>query len=139
MKPYTWLMSKILSPGAFAVWHSMGDPEEWKYDKTNSELHHKTTGLSVHAAHRNSLKPIQDGDDLVIFIICAPLMFFFSSFTLDCTGQHKGAIGYLERHLIYGRACRLIKYLTKPEHKKKRRERNRAVFALLTVNERVKT
>lgn len=128
MKPINWIMSKVLSPGAYAVWHSMGNPEEW-VQHTDDTLMHKTTGLSIFALDKST--------DQVPSLLAYPVVFLIGSFFVDCKEPYKGAIGYLERHLIAGRVFRTLNSVKQHERKTERQKRNQAVFTRLLVNQEV--
>lgn len=129
MKLKNHIMSWILSPGAYAVWHALGDPDEWQHDGDDG-LVHKQTALEVRVvdwrtAHTAGVpRPFA----FVVTLLVSGFMF-------DCVGKYAGAIGFFERHLVAVRAYRAVKVLHKHKHRSQRVERNRQVFAKLTVNE----
>lgn len=124
MKLQNRIMSWVLSPGAYAVWHSMGAVEEWQID--GDALVHKTTQIQVNVIDYRPHVPA---------FIGAPITFLIGSFVLDCEGPYKGAIGYFERHLIAGRAFRLQKKLHRRHRTRRRRSASTDVFKKLMVNE----
>lgn len=126
MKLSNRIMSWILSPGAYAVWHSMGNPEEWRWDAPSEQLIHQS-GLWL---------PLLDKSTKEIpAVIAYPTVFVLGTFVLDCGGEYKGAIGHLERHLIAGRAYRLKNRLCRQAQLSIRKRRNQAVFTKLLVNQ----
>lgn len=142
MKLSNRIMSWILSPGAYAVWHAAGNPEEWKWDKDSECVEHKTNGVRVLA--------INNTDPSLPWLFTVPIAFVIASFLVDCEAPYRGAIGHFERHLIAGRIYRLRNRLRREQsgpgfwktlrenHRKKRAlrlERNRQVFSKLTVNQ----
>lgn len=130
MKIRNRIMSWVLSPGAYAVWHSMGNPGEWVIG--SDDLTHKTglrvTVLNWRNAHEQGFpRPI-----------AAFVAFIIGAFIMDCEGEYAGAIGYLERHIIAGRAYRLVKKLRRGRRgSSARQKKNTAVFTKLTVNQEV--
>ena len=84
MKLKNRVMSWILHPSAYLVWHSMGNPEEWENDdgKYLRTMRHRPTG--VHFWIGNS-------------------SFFFDGYG----SQWKHSIGLLDRHLLWPRARKL--------------------------------
>lgn len=79
MKLRNRIMSWILSPGAYAVWHALGAPEEWEptfIDKEVYHLVHKPTGVDLWVPS--------------------------GAFYFDCRNTElNNAIGPLERHLVW--------------------------------------
>lgn len=125
MKLSNRIMSWVLSPGAYAVWHSLGNPEEWQYHHDSDYITHKTTQVRL-------IVPNEDTVDLP-YTVAGPLAFLVGSFMLDCLEPFENSIGLFERHLIAGRAARVRNKLRKARDSRK--QRNRALFSKLMVNE----
>ena len=121
MKLKNRIMSWILSPGAYALWHSMGNPEEWERSGT-SYMHKQHRWISFDAPY-GEIPPI----------ICGALICIIGSFAFDLNNRH--AIGLFERHLIAGRGYRLAKRIYKQSSTL--RKNNMNLFTTLTVNETV--
>lgn len=122
MKFKNWLMSKLLSPGAYATWHAMGNPDEWEeHGSDRGWLRHKQAGLAFGSG----------GDAPFRWMAALVAPFFF-----DGHPAYQGhCIGLLERHLVYLRAHRLVNELRRRERTKIFREANQKVFTLLLINE----
>lgn len=137
MKLYQWLMSKILSPGAYAVWHAMGAPEEWGWDGDRTELVHKTTvRVELHLWWKvgDTCNPLT----VIIFpliLLILVLSYLASSFTAMPKGPFEGSIGWIDQGLIAGRALRLRKALIKRKTISSRQQRNMDLFTKLTINQ----
>lgn len=142
MKLSNRIMSWILSPGAYALWHSASNAEEWRWHRDHEYIEHKTNGVRVTV--------INSTDPSVPWLITVPLAFLFGTFVIDCEDPYRGAIGYFERHIIAGRVYRLRNRLRRLqdgpgfwkafwENRRKKKElrlaRNKAVFSKLTVNQ----
>lgn len=134
MKISNRIMSWILSPGAYALWHSMGNPDEWSYrsDSNTSSLRHHS-GVSVEIGRWWNL-PLPFW--LIPLLWIAPMISWaFWPAILDCEGPFEGSVGYLERHFIAGRAMRLRGKLVKSKKVNHRKQRNRDLFTKLTINQ----
>ena len=128
MKLHNRIMSWILSPGAYAVWHALGVREEWTHDG-DDELVHKATGVRLFVLNWRNAPDVP-----VVFAFV--VVFFVGGFIFDCKGEgHRGAIGYLERHIVAIRAYWVVRWLHLRDHGSARKKANMAVFTKLTVNE----
>lgn len=125
MKLKNRIMSWLLSPGAYAVWHSLGSPEEWEYFHDRDYIRHKTTEVKLKLLNEESVE--------MPYWIAGFITFLAGSFFVDCHEPYEGTIGYFERHLIAGRAARTRNKLRKL--RKARKQRNMALFSKLMVNE----
>lgn len=140
MKLSSRIMSWILSPGAYAVWHSMGNPEEWEWCRFGDDdkaLRHKPTHLHIDMVEWWELPPAVWAIPFMWFV---PLLcWMLWPCVIDCRGEYAGAIGYLERHIIAGRALRLRTTLLRPPASVRsiRKRRNQAVFTKLLINQEV--
>lgn len=104
MKLKNRIMSWILSPGAYAVWHALGAPEEW-------------VGASADDSASHTIRHIPTGVQLWVAS---------GGFFLDCHAPFNGAIGLIDRHILWPRARRIRKkLLAKPS-------KNRALFVRMT-------
>lgn len=102
MKLRNRLMSWILSPGTYMVWHALGDPEEWKLD--SHTLVHKATGFNLWVANGSWFYGEWDGDKREVF-------------------------GLFERHLLQFRVRRVVRKLKEPTGW---RARNHRLFTRMT-------
>lgn len=110
MKLKNRIMSWILSPGAYAVWHALGAPEEWLADPHT--LRHCATGVQLWTSS-------------------GP---FFLDAHYDGQLSSPGAIGYFERYLLWPRAWRARRVLRR-KLVSARKQANMDIFKKLTVNE----
>lgn len=120
------IMSWILSPGAYAVWHALGNPEEWDYVPDRDFIRHKTTAVQLVVMNEATVE--------TPYFIAGFFAFLAGFFLFDARGDYEGSIGIFERHLVVGRAVRTRNKLRKMASNS-RTARNRALFAKLTVNE----
>ena len=134
MKLKNRIMSWVLSPGAYALWHSMGSPDEWVWHAYKDPLfEHKTTQLCV----RMDLwwkMPVPCYLFPPLWIVVVLVWAFWPNagfYVVD----HDAAIGPIDAQLIAGRMMRLRKRLLYLERTKNKRAANLAVFKRLTVNE----
>lgn len=132
MKLHNRIMSWLLSPGAYAAWHAMSNPEEWIWDEENDTIDHKT-GVFFWVKRWWNIAPAPLMWIPPFCFFTVPMMWALWPVFLDAYGEYRGAIGYFERHLIAGRAARLRDKLRKKNNV--RRKRNQAVFTKLTVNQ----
>lgn len=126
MKLHNRIMSWILSPGAYAVWHSLGNSEEWDCRPDRDWIEHKTTGVRLNLLNEENVA--------APYFIAGFLAFIIGSFVVDCRDPYEGTIGFFERHLIAGRAARTRNKL-RTARLGSRKQRNRALFSKLMVNE----
>lgn len=124
MKLKNRIMSWILSPGAYAVWHAAGSPEEWELENHDRFLRHKATGILLWVGY----------DGLILF------RGIFGAFVFDgedrWTGINRPAcIGLFERHIVYPKLMQCALSLMKARKNAERDAANRALFAKLIVNE----
>lgn len=123
MKIKNRIMSWVLSPGAYAVWHALGNSEEWEVEAERLKHKRADVRLFVLNCYHEDAPPA---------VVAFPVTCIVSGFLFDCAGKDKGAIGYLERHLIAPRAYRVMRQLARVGD---RRKKNRNVFTKLTVNQ----
>ena len=116
MKIKNYIMSKILSPGAYAVWHSLGNPEEWG-DPSRHTLPHQSGAVNLDVSY---------GASRFYQFLCG-------GFEFD--DIERPFLGWFERHLVYPRALRMLRRRDKLARMSERKKRNLAVFIKLTVNE----
>lgn len=85
------LMKLILSPGAYMVWHALGNPEEWRTDGSDRlpNICHLPTATWFYC-----MGPFDGG-------------FFFDWYD-NSGGRKMGALGALDRHLVWIRASRVV-------------------------------
>lgn len=119
MKLKNRIMSWILSPGAYALWHSMGNPEEWEEIKDNHTwyLRHKPSTMCM--------------------LYGRGCMYGFRGFFLD--GSHRygvgHCIGYFERHLVYPRVRACLKRIRYMQRTSDFRKANTNLLSKLTINQ----
>jgi hypothetical protein len=109
------LMRLILSPGAFMVWHALGNPEEWRRDGSFVMLHTPTNIRFLYPWPDNSWEKF--------------LNRVMVGFMFDGTEEYEGSIGYFDRHILHARACRVELYLTSDQRLSRR---NHALFVTMT-------
>lgn len=135
MKLKNRIMSWILSPGAYALWHSMGNPEEWKWHGDREAFYNDSARLWVKMTlwwtegppFPVLLIPPMSIIAVVLWILW-PFVWFY------CDGYQEG-IGWIDRNLIAGRAMRLRSKLIKRDFASKKLKHNRDIFTKLTVNQ----
>lgn len=88
MKIRNRIMSWILSPAAYLVWHAMGNLDEWGSPHEGYKIAHQPTG--------------------VVFWVANGRWFF------DGHGGWSGSIGLFDRHFLWPRAKRVIKHTLSP-------------------------
>jgi hypothetical protein len=129
------IMSWILSPGAFALWHSMGNPDEWKWDVDNSRLLNDRACLYVKVQLWWELAPTPL---LVVPPFCfvlTPICWMLWPFIGFWCYNYEDGIGWFDRNVIAGRAMRLRTKLMKRDRVSKKQRQNSAIFTKLTVNQ----
>lgn len=126
-----WLMQKLLSPGAYALWHSMGNPDEWKWYENDEFFWHigSSTKIPFERWWRIAPPALYIVPPFLLFI--PPLLWAFWPCSFDCNG----AIGLFERHLVAGRAIRLYSKLRRREKTMAQRQKNQDLFTKLTINQ----
>lgn len=136
MKLKNRLMAGLLSPGAYALWHSMGNPEEWEWrDCKEPYFRHKGSHLVVRMDLWWRL-PLPCY--VFPFLWWVPLASWaLHPIWIHCVDQEAG-LGLCDRFLIAGRASRLRGRITRHLKAQQKRKSNSNILAALTVNEVVK-
>ena len=134
MKLKNRIMAALLSPGAYALWHSMGNPEEWEWRDDGKEpyFRHKGSHLKV---CMDLWWRIPGPCYLFPFLWWIPLLSWaFNPIWIYCVDQDEG-LGICDRFLIAGRAARLRGRIIRHLKNQQRRKSNSNILAALTVNE----
>lgn len=135
MKLKNRIMSWLLSPGAYALWHSMGNPEEWMWDQENERFYNKSAQLYVRMRLWWTEGPpfplllIPPITIVALFLWAAWPFVWFTCYS------YEDGIGWIDRNLIAGRAMRLRGKLMRRDYKSKKQKQNTAIFTKLTVNQ----
>lgn len=120
MKIRNRIMSWILSPGAYAVWHALGNPGEW----------HEEADRLTHLQTHITLQADQNAPAIARWLFLR--MFLMDGY--ESRGTNRFMLFY-ERPFVYGRAQRCIRKLRKAARVSQRRKTNMDIFLKLTVNE----
>lgn len=93
MKLKNRIMSWILAPGAYLVWHALGNLEEWRAIAHSGDvftLVHQPTDVQLWVAR--------------------------GGFFLDCEGELAGSIGPFDRHVLWWTRARGVRRHFYKEH-----------------------
>ena len=124
MKIHCWVMSKLLSPGGYALWHSLGNMDEWERDSYC--LIHKNTKLRINCYQAY----VSDDAPELMGRINA---FIFGGWVFDL--KDGSFLKVYERQLLAGRGYRLFWKIKRVARKKARKKTNMEVFKAMTLNE----